>query len=421
MSKFRLISKSGDGLAIAHRIAQGGNDVDFWLKDPKAKCIYDGILPRYRPIFWYDGLEKDDVILVDMVGFGKLADDLRKQGYKVYGASEVADDLELKRDFGLELADQLGIEVPYSEDFDNFDDAITLVQKKDCAFVFKPEHNKEGVKTFVSQSPEQMIKMLEYYKDVWKGKVDFVMQEVLEGIEVSSEIWLCDGVVVPNSYNNTWECKRFLNGDYGPMTGCMSSTVKFNASQQLYKETFAKMEKWLEMVRYNGPLDINCIICDDKPYMLEFTARMGYSAVYAYLQGLGMEAGEYFAKLASGEIPNINPSAEWLGALRISIPPYPHCEDAPQAEGLPLELGDNDENIWMLDVMQRDGELYCSGYDGVVCEITDSHPRLSVLWDYLYMRADTLEVPEMQIRTDCFENADERIRAMTDDGWLEGD
>jgi phosphoribosylamine-glycine ligase len=415
--KFLLVSKTADDAGLAYRVQEEGNDVKLYVKDPKAKRLFSGLVPRVEK--WEEEYDEDTIIVFGMVGQGKEADILRAAGFKVYGASEIADDLELKRDFGLERAKQFGIEIPESADFTDFEAAASWVKNLDAPCVFKPEHNKDGVKTFVSQSPEQMIRMFDHYKELWKDKIDFVMQEVKEGAEVSSEVWCCNGVIVPNSYNNTWETKRFMNDDYSCMTGCMSSTVKFNACPPLYDETFGKMEDWLKQVKYHGPLDINCIVgYDGTPYMLEWTARMGYSAVYAFCAGLNMDVGEYLATLASGEIPEIEPSNEWLGALRITVPPYPCEEDKPmkETEGLPIDLGDLDEHIWPLDVEMKDGKLCCSGYIGIIAEITDSHPNLSVLWDYIYDRADIIEVPEIQIRTDCYENAIDRINSLSSMG-----
>ena len=92
--------------------------MDFFLKDPEGKNLYRGILPRVDN--WRDGLTKDAVILVDMVGFGKEADKLRSEGFKVYGGSEIADNLELDRTFGLDVASNAGIEIPESQDFQDF-------------------------------------------------------------------------------------------------------------------------------------------------------------------------------------------------------------------------------------------------------------------------------------------------------------
>jgi phosphoribosylamine-glycine ligase len=421
--KFRLISKSADGLGIAFRLSSEGNKTDFWLKDPKAKNLYSGVLVRVKD--WHDGLNRDIIPIIDMVGFGKIADKLRGQGYKVPFGSELADKLELERGFGLDIAGDCGIEVPYSEDFQDFEKAIKLVEKKGTAFVFKPEHNKEGVETYVSSDADDMIAMLEYFEQVWQGKIDFILQEVIDGEEVSSEAWYINGDLVPNSYNNTWETKRFLDNDLSKNTGCMSSMVKFNACPKLYTETLKKLEPFLKKNKYTGPLDINCMITDKKVYMLEWTARMGYSAIYALCEGLNMELGSFIEAFANGKDPNLKPSDNWLGSLRITIPPYPHVDEAPDIEGIPIRGIESFDHIWPLDVMMRDDKLVCSGYDGIICEVTGNSKTIDGLWNEIYGIAgitlcDGLLIPDKQMRLDMASNAKERINRVRQLGYLKG-
>ena len=151
--KFRLVSKSGDGIGLAKRISDEGHEVDFWLKDEEGPHLYEGVLPRVTD--WHKGLTRDMILVFDMVGLGKEADALRKQGYKVFGASEIADDLELKRGLGLDVSADNGIEIPESYDFQDYEKAKEHIEKDegdDTGWVFKPEHNKDGVQTFVSTS-----------------------------------------------------------------------------------------------------------------------------------------------------------------------------------------------------------------------------------------------------------------------------
>jgi phosphoribosylamine--glycine ligase len=421
MSKFLIVSKSGDELGLAHRLHLEGHEVKFFLADKDGPHLYEGILPRVAD--WETAASKDTVLVFGMVGLGKKADEFKAKGFKVVGGSVLGDQLELDRMFGLSVAENHDIAVPESEDFQDFGKGIEYLseQDDDTGFVFKPEHNKEGVRTFVASSTEQMVAMLEHAKEVWKGKVDFVLQKVVDGVEISSEIWCVNGNVVPGSYNNTLEQKRFLNGNLGPNTGCMGSTVKFNLCPRLYDETFAKLKPWLKQVKFNGPLDINCIIdADGTPFMLEWTARFGYSAVYAMLEGINMPLGEFLSALASGAVPSLQPKDQWCGALRLTMPPYPHVENAPECEGLPIiGLDMESEHVWPLDVMERDGKILCSGFDGIVCELSDSADDLDNLWGQLFDSAKQLQVPEMQMRTDICMDVQQRVDELIDLGYAD--
>jgi phosphoribosylamine--glycine ligase len=418
MSKFRLIGTHAESVGLSLRLKQEGHSVSFYVKDPEAKNVYQGIIERVDgPVV---GIDKDTIVIMDTVGFGKQADALKKAGYSVYGGSQIADDLELDRSFGIPVAVNAGIEVPKWEEFQDFKAAIKFVEDSDCAWVFKPEHNKDGIQTYVSTSPEMMIKMLGFYKKKWSGGVDFVLQEVVEGTEISSEVWCVNGEIIPNSYNNTLEEKKFFNDNLSQNTGCQSSLVKFNMCPSLFDQTFGKLKPWLKAQRYNGPLDINCIIDrSGTPYFLEWTSRFGYSAIYAFCELLNMPLGEFLSTLSEGKIPDLFPSDEWGGALRVTMPPYPQ-EDCKETEGKPLigiEL--DDEHLFPLDVKLEDGELVTAGYDSVVVEVTGSNSDIGELWDYIYDRAEELEIPDKTYRTDVKESAQKRLDELSDLGLLD--
>jgi phosphoribosylamine--glycine ligase len=424
MAKYRIISKSGDGVAIGYRIQQEGHSCDFYLKDEHGKHLYEGILPRVDD--WRKGISKEMILVWDMVGMGKEADELKKQGYRIFGASEIADNLELDRGFGLDIASDVDIEIPHSEDFQDYEKAKEFLEKQedDAGWVFKPEKNKEGIKTFVSKNLDEIIGMLDYFAEVWTDGVDFILQKVVDGIEVSSEAWFVNGEYIPDSYNNTWETKRFMNDDLSCNTGCMSSIVKFNACPKLFDKTFKKLAPWLKLHKYTGALDINCIIdYEGTPYMLEWTARMGYSAIYAFCALLDMPISEFIATIAEGKIPDIEPSDEWAGALRLTIPPYPliNENETNENKGIPISNIDEYDHYWPLDVMMNKNKLVCSGFDGVILEITDSHPDLSVLWEGIYDLARIVTIPDVQYRTDVYENAMERIDNLKSLSLFEGE
>ena len=88
---------------------------------------------------WKSALSKDKIIVFDMVGSGAIADRLKKQGYMVFGASSLADKLELDRAFGTKAMQTAGIPTPPTMVFTTFDEAIQYVETKGGRFVFKPD------------------------------------------------------------------------------------------------------------------------------------------------------------------------------------------------------------------------------------------------------------------------------------------
>jgi len=426
--KVRLISKTGDGLGLLHRLSQEGHDCSFWVKTKKAEPGYAGILPRVND--WRSGLTKDTTVLIDMVGFGGIADSLRKSGLKTYGGGKLNDTLEFDRQFAMKVAKASGLKVPQWENFKSFDKAIDFVNTSDRAWVFKPQNNKSPAFTYVSTDSEDMAEMLEYFSGTWKGDVDFLLQEKIEGCEVSCEAYYVNGELVSNSINSTIEQKRFLNDDLGPNIGCASSLVWFWPEKQpnkwakrmtpatatIYRLTLKKLEPFLKMFKYSGPLDVNTIVSakDHLPYFLEGTSRFGYSAVYALAEGLNMELGEFFSTLAEGKMPELKPSFDWLGAVRISVPPYPSEENASKSANRPIR-GINDlEHYWLLDAKFEDGKLLSAGVDGVLMEVSGREKDLTKLGKQIYNRISVLQIPDMQYRTDLVENAKPRLKMLRD-------
>ncbi len=394
---FRLVSKNADAIALLPRLKELGHKVDFWVKEKEAKPSYAGMIPQVEK--YDEGLTKDSVLLFDMVGLGNTADALKLK-YPVYGGGKINDMLELKRDFGMQIAKAAGVKVPHFEKFTDFDEAIALVKKSDKSWVFKPQNNKSPCQTYVSQNTDDMVAMLNYYKGQ-DDKADFVLQEKIDGTELSCEAWYVDGEIVPNSINSTVETKRFMEGDKGPNCGCMGSVVWFwkQKNPKIFRHTLARLQPFLKRYKYNGPLDVNCIVSekDGLPYFLEFTARFGYSALYAAASELG-KLDDLFITLATGKTPVIQPTYRYCGAVRLSVPPYPNEEGIVADRPLPSMEGGN---IWPLDVKRVGKSYYTAGVDGVVCEYTGAAENLDKLQAVLYTNGlSKMVIPDVQYRSD---------------------
>lgn len=386
--------------------------MDFWIKDKAAKDSYKGILKQVSD--WNTGLDKNTVILFDMVGLGSIADNLKKSGHLVYGAGKLNDSLELNREFGIKMAQNHGLKVPLWKRFDSFDKAKTFISKADKAWVFKPLNNSNPANTYVSQDAKDMRDMLLYFEENWQGKVDFILQEKIDGVEMSVEMFYFEGNPVPNTLNSTLECKRFMEGDKGSNTGCMGSVVRFwkNPAPKIYRLTLAKIEKFLKQFKYSGPLDCNCMIskADKMPYFLEWTARFGYNAIYALCEGINTSLGEFITINSKKK-----PLYDWLGSVRVSVAPYPN--DTKATANIPIGFTDN-EHIWPLDVMMKNGRMVTAGVDGVVCEITGRNETLSGMGNEIYNRIKKLKIPDMQYRSDIVSSAETKINKLKEWKYL---
>ncbi len=407
--RFRLISKNADGVAIALQIAKEGHKVDFWVKDKAAKSTYTGIMAQAQS--WNMGLDKETIVFFDMVGMGHFADLLKQDGMKVYGAGKLNDALELNRDFAINIARTGKLSIPAYGKFEKFDDAIDFVKRKGKAWVFKPMNNELPEFTYVAEDAEDTVGMLEHFKTVWPEPFNFILQEKIDGVEISVEGFYINGELVPGTLNSTLESKRLFEGDRGPNTGCMGSVVWFwkEKRPKIYRMTLQKIEPFLRRFNYCGPLDVNCIVSeeDKMPYFLEFTTRFGYDAFYALFEGMNYGMANFIVCLADGKPPVLKRSFEWLGAVRVSIPPYPYITEASKSANRPIRGVDDD--VWLLDAKLKGKNLVTAGVDGVVCEVTAKGKTMNQLDKTLYSRVKALRIPDKQYRADIVKSAKKKI------------
>ena len=106
MTRFRMLSRCGEGLALLNRIQSEGYECDFWIPPQVPADLYDGIIPRIDD--WRDGLDDETVVLFDAPGSGRLTGGIPV----TWGAGPLNDVLQFDRAFGLKIARIHGLKVP---------------------------------------------------------------------------------------------------------------------------------------------------------------------------------------------------------------------------------------------------------------------------------------------------------------------
>src|SRR5882724_2239714 len=120
---------------LAFRLKQEGYAIKWYVQSKADRGLYDGFLDKVDE--WEPHKDWADLIIIDDIGFGPLADRLRKEGKPVVGGSSYTDRLELDRDFGAQEMKASGLTIPDSWEFDSFEEAIKFVQKNPARYVVK--------------------------------------------------------------------------------------------------------------------------------------------------------------------------------------------------------------------------------------------------------------------------------------------
>ena len=437
MKIFLFISKNGDSLPIAQRVAREGHKVNFYINDRDKREVGNGLLQKSSVKetlvskfgkLNLDVLEKllkpePDCIVMDMVGdgFGDVAAALGKT-YPLIGGSKWGNRVELDRVYGNKVMKISGINTPKTYPFKDYDAAIKFVRDSKRTFVYKPSGNQATTTTYVSESYYDMVGMLEYYSDI---KEEFELQEKVEGIEISTELWF-NGKAVLN-VNHTMEEKRLMEGNIGPQAGSMGSAVWLGTTKsKLYKEGIGKIVPALRKVDYRGPIDLNTIVTKDKLYGLEFTARFGYDAIFVLLEMYKGRVNELLYGVASGVKLPMEFRANWGIGVDISVPPYPLDIEPDLYKGI-LVQGVNKHNLkhlWFYDIEKKNNKYITSGNGGDICAVTargDTVGHYHPLRDAKRRAMRTISnlvVPDMMYRRDIGDRVYEEHKTLVKWGWL---
>jgi len=428
--KFLIVSNNGDFAGGALRLQEEGNQVSLFIQGADARDTLDGLVPQVKSL--PEGLRKDpDVVLFDMVRNGPLADRIRKTGHLVIGASRFQDKIELDRMFGMDMAKRQGIKVPDYVKFgrNEWKKAAEFVKENKKRYVLKPLGNANVELTYVGKSPEDMAQFLEWASTTGKIQQDFILQEFVGGIELSTEVWFSDGLPVFPP-NGTMEEKKFMAGNIGPNTGCQGSIVWPYpvAEPRIVQQTIKKLYPALKAMQYNGCLDINTIVGEDgKAYFLEFTSRFGYSAIYALAEILNDDLGKVLYECAKGTLKKMDIRTEFGMAIRLSVPPYPLESHSPGHGAIVRESKDKPvRNVplghsWLLDVKKdsEKDELVTCGIDGAILEVTSSGNSIDQAKDLLYKRVKEVDLPDVQYRNDIGERPKEQLKKLRSLGFSE--
>lgn len=425
--RFLIYSQSGDGLGLAKWLQDiDGHEVYFYCKEEHFRECGKGIVEHVGSL--KAGLAKSpEAIIFDMSGNGEAADALKVEGYPVIGAGKFNDLIEHDRSFGMDLCKQVGISVPEFKVFKKSElaKAISFIEESGKAYVLKPDNNLALDLTYVSKDADDLIKYLGWCEEQKLLKGDFLLQEKVEGVEISTEVWFSHGKPLDGA-NGTMEVKKFMAGNLGPATGCESSIVwpYKSLGTPIVSATIAKLFPILEKMQYTGPLDINAIVSEDGVVnFLEFTPRLGYSAIYGLIPILRDNLGDFLMEVAIGEAKKVEMEEQICTSLTVSIPPYPldsgkeyNHKAYGQTENKRV-VGVPEGYFFPYDLKKEKDEYRTAGRLGLVGYLSYPAESLQGLKDTMYERIKELEIPDIQYRTDGVDRVEEDMPKLKQYGF----
>ena len=418
--KIFFVSSEGDGAWCVWKLIHDGHDVTWTIGNNKYKEALGGLIPP--PVEYVTNPQDYDLIIFDSSGHGEAAD-IARAFTPVIGSSKFADMLEHDRAFGIRFMEQCGISVPPWQEFSDVSDAVRWIKQTKKRTVFKPLGSRaDSALTYVSKSPEDMIRYLEVLFKKVKVK-SFILQEFIQGTEISSEGYF-NGTDFYGT-NHTLEEKKFMSGGIGPNTGCSGNLVWMPGRiDPVFERGLLRTKGALQEAGFVGPIDLNTIVTEGEIYGLEWTPRFGYEGTCNLARLLPCDFGQFMFDIATGQSPSIGEArAKFCATIRITVPPYPRLANPAKDAGIPV-VGidiDNPDCWYLSDVHIKEGtetELETIGTDGLIGAPIAVGDTIKQAFNECEQAIDKLLIPDLQWRDDVAECCERRFEVLSRQGWL---
>lgn len=239
-----------------------------------------------------------------------LADDLIKNGIRVFGPTQDAARMEGSKAFAKEIMISAGVPTAESQTFTDADKALAYVRTLSAPPVVKADGIAAGKGVIVASSFAEAERAIQ---DILKNKVfgevggKVVIEECLEGPEISV-LALIDGrTIIPLAASQ--DHKRIFDGDKGPNTGGMGAyspvpgfddTMLADVRKKIFVPVLDELNR--RGIIYRGVLYAGLMLTQKGPMVLEFNCRFGDPETQALLPRLDCDIVPLLTACADGNL-----------------------------------------------------------------------------------------------------------------------
>ncbi len=291
----------------ARCVAVGAEDIDELLKLAQA--------------------EKPDLVVVGpevplVLG---LANQLREEGFPVYGPDKAAANLEGSKSFSKRLMHEAGVPTARFEVHVNIDEAVETIRSWGAPIVVKASGLAAGKGVIVAQSEEEAIDAV---RDMLAGNSfgdagsQVVIEECLVGEEASCLFIVSGDTILPLA--SSQDHKALLDGDEGPNTGgmgayspapCVTDEVASEVLEKVARPIIAALKK--RGAEFIGTLYAGIMLTKDGPKTLEFNVRFGDPECQPLMSRLKSDLGEVLLAAANRELEGV--ALEWEAGTALCV------------------------------------------------------------------------------------------------------
>ena len=396
------LKKNKDITKIYCAPGNGGiSDIAECLPDIKATDL-DGILEFVKA---HPGISMTVVAPDDPLALG-LVDLLNENGFRAFGPTKDAAQIEASKVFSKNLMKKYGIPTADYQVFDDARSAKEYLKTAEYPIVVKADGLALGKGVIICKDKKEATKAVnEIMLDHKFGKSgnQIVIEEFLTGYEVSV-LAFCDGKTILPMVTSQ-DHKRALDNDQGLNTGGMgafSPSQRFGETEmkKAYNDIFLPTLGALcsEGITFKGVLYFGLMVSDKGVKVLEYNARFGDPETQAVLVRLENDLYDIFNKVIDQKLSQVK--LKWKDRTSICViiasGGYPEAYE----KGYEIEFGDIDDDcvVFHSGTVKKDGKYYTNG--GRVLGVTCMGKNLAEAREKAYANVKKTSFKDMHYRTD---------------------
>lgn len=396
------LKKNKDITKIYCAPGNGGiSDIAECLPDIKATDL-DGILEfvKTHPDIAMTVVAPDDPLALGLV------DLLNENGFRAFGPTKDAAQIEASKVFSKNLMKKYGIPTADYQVFDDARSAKEYLKTAEYPIVVKADGLALGKGVIICKDKKEATKAVnEIMLDHKFGKSgnQIVIEEFLTGYEVSV-LAFCDGKTILPMVTSQ-DHKRALDNDQGLNTGGMgafSPSQRFGETEmkKAYNDIFLPTLGALcsEGITFKGVLYFGLMVSDKGVKVLEYNARFGDPETQAVLVRLENDLYDIFNKVIDQKLSQVK--LKWKDRTSICViiasGGYPEAYE----KGYEIEFGDIDDDcvVFHSGTVKKDGKYYTNG--GRVLGVTCMGKNLAEAREKAYANVKKISFKDMHYRTD---------------------
>lgn len=409
-----LIGSGGREHALAWKMAQSPQLTKLFIAPGNAGTAHVG---ENVPL---DVTNHPDVVAfctsqqIDLVVVGPeaplvagLADDLRAEGFLVFGPSKQAAQLEGSKSFTKALCDEMNIPTAGYARFDSLQPALEYLRAQGAPIVIKADGLAAGKGVTVAMTlPEAEAALNDCFAGSFgDAGAEVVIEEFLEGEEVSV-FAICDGkdfVTLASAQDH----KRAFDGDEGPNTGGMgayspAAVLTPALLQKIEDNTLAPTMKGMAArgTPFNGVLYAGLMLTKDGPKLIEYNTRFGDPECQVLMMRLKSDLLALLLAAAKGDVSGQEPVWDDATALTVVMAAkgYPGAYAKGTAIANAENLDGDDLQVFHAGTARQDGQLVANG--GRVLNITALGHDIKQAQSRAYAGVDAVDWPDGFCRRD---------------------